>query len=104
RLHFEQRLHVLDGFLEHRQGVAAFRFFCDVFHGFIENRLRRGALAVIHHARNKLLYQIASVDGVSGNLPANYESLAWHFPDSPTFVRPWAVSRRISSAPACGSQ
>src|SRR5579872_4838674 len=78
RLHFEQRLDVLDGFLEERQSVAAFRFLRDVFHGLIENRLRRGALAVIHHARNKLLYQIASVDGVSGNLSTSYESLAWH--------------------------
>src|SRR5487761_12037 len=78
RLHFEQRLHILDGFLENCQGVAAFGLLRDIFHRLIENRLSGGALAVVHHAGNKLLYQIAAVDRVSGNFPANNKSLAWH--------------------------
>src|SRR5487761_244851 len=78
RLHFEQRLHIFDRLLENRQGVAAFGLLRDVFHRLIENRLSGGALAVVHHAGDKLLYQIAAVDRDSDKFPANNKTLAWH--------------------------
>src|SRR5271156_825489 len=54
RLHFQNRLAVLDGLLEQLERVVV-RGFRHLVHSLIEDGLRGCALAVVHHAGNKFL-------------------------------------------------
>src|ERR1700733_657981 len=101
RLHFQRRLAVLNGLLEQLERVVI-RLLRHLVHGVVENRLRRRALAVVHHARNKLLHQVAVIHRIARNLTPKNPTFAWHLFLLPlTSLRLWAASRRISSAPAC---
>src|SRR6266481_2804283 len=112
RLYFQDRLDVLDGLLERRQRIAI-GFLADLVHGAVENPLRRRAFSVPHHRIDELLHQIAAVHRIGRDLAPWNESFTWHaflllvsllLRFLATSARPWAAWRRISSAPACGSQ
>src|SRR6266849_5357030 len=109
RLHFQQRLHVLDGLLEKFQRVVV-ALLGHLVHGAVKHALRRGLLAFPHHRADELLDEIAAVDRVSGLCATADNSFAWHVSRvAPKILlltsgQPWAASLHTSSDLACDSQ
>src|SRR6266481_9005143 len=77
RLHFQHRLHVLDGFLENLQRVVV-ALLGDLVHGAVKHALRRRLLAFPHHRADELLDDVAVVDRVRGLCAPGDDSFAWH--------------------------
>src|SRR5690348_9716312 len=77
RLYLQHRLAVLDGLLEQLERVVV-RFLGHLIHRAVKNRLRGRALAVVHHARNKLLHEVAPVHRIARNLAPKNPSFSWH--------------------------
>src|SRR5882757_4997966 len=77
RLHFQQRLHVLDGFLENLQRVVVglLRY---LIHRAVKHALRRRLLAFPHHRANELLHNIAGIDRIGRLHSPENKSFAWH--------------------------
>src|SRR6266496_2062104 len=67
RLHFETRLDVVDRLLEHLQRIVAALFLDDV-EGLVNDALGSAALAVAHHAVDKLAHERALIDRVRRNI------------------------------------
>src|ERR1700674_1300763 len=116
RLHFQQRLHVLDGFLENFQRIVV-GLLGYLIHRAVKHALRRRLLAFPHHRADELLHNVAGIDRIGRLRSPENESFAWHGslsllrksfhaqPPSgclPSPAPPWAASRRISIVPACG--
>src|SRR4029077_5511863 len=77
RLHFQQRLHVLDGLLENLQWLVV-GLLGHLIHCAVKHALRRRLLALVHHRANKLFYDIAVVDRVGRLRSPKNKSFAWH--------------------------
>src|ERR1700689_5164187 len=77
RLHFQNRLAVLDGLLEQLKGIVVGGF-RHLVHGLIKNCLSRRALAVVHHAGNKFLHQITGVNRIARNFSTKNPAFTWH--------------------------
>src|SRR5438445_8195011 len=77
RLHFQQRLHVLDGLLENLQRVVVglLRY---LIHRAVKHALRRRLLAFPHHRADELLHNVAGIDRIGRLGPPENESFAWH--------------------------
>src|SRR5258708_10790941 len=117
RLNLQQRLHVLDGFLEYLQPIVV-GLLRHLIHRAVKHPLRRGLLAFPHHRADELLHNVAGIDRIGRLWSPENESFAWHcslsllrksFHAQPLSgcltspVRPWAASPRTSNVPACGS-
>src|SRR6266566_718808 len=118
RLHFQQRLHVLDGFLENLQRIVV-GLLRHLIHRAVKHALRRRLLAFPHHRADELLHNVAGIHRIGRLRSPENESFAWHrslsllrksFHVQPlsgclTSPRPlWAASRRTSIVPACDSR
>src|SRR6266853_1765544 len=77
RLHFQQRLHVLDGFLENLQRVVVglLRY---LIHRAVKHPLRRRLLAFPHHRADELLHNVAGIDRIGRLHSPENKSFAWH--------------------------
>src|SRR5208282_3788877 len=93
RLHFEHRLAILDGLLKELERVVV-RFLRHLVHRLVKNRLRSGTLAVVHHAGNKLLHEIAAINRISRNLSAKNPSFSRH-PETLSYYF-WAAFGRLA--------
>src|ERR1700682_382998 len=117
RLDFQQRFHVLDGFLENLQRIVV-GLLRHLIHRAVKHALRRRLLAFPHHRADELLHNVAGIDRIGRLRSPENESFAWHcslsllrnaFHAQPPSgcltspARPWAASRRTSIVPACGS-
>src|SRR5712692_10218252 len=116
RLHFQQRLHVLDGFLEYLQRVVV-GLLRHLIHRAVKHALRRRLLAFPHHRADELLHNVAGIDRIGRLRSPENKSFAWHcslsllrksFHAQPLSgcltspARPWAASRRTWIVLACG--
>src|SRR5260370_16865054 len=106
RLHFQQRLHVLDGFLENFQRIVV-GLLRHLVHRAVEHALRRRLLAFPHHRADELLHNVAGIDRIGRLRSPENESFAWHCSLSllclTLLPRPWAASRHTSIALAYDS-
>src|SRR5438552_2236624 len=117
RLYFQQRLHVLDGFLENFQRIVV-GLIRHLIHRAVKHALRRRLLAFPHHRTDELLHDVAGVDRIGRLRSPENESFAWHGSLSllrksfhaqalslhlTSPARPWVASRRTLIVPACGS-
>src|SRR5260370_25371199 len=110
RLHFQQRLHVLDGFLENFQRVVV-GLLRHLVHRAIKHALRRRLLAFPHHRADELLHNVAGIDRIGRLHSPENKSFAWHCSLSllqtlfclTSPPRPWAASLHTSIVPACDS-
>src|SRR5258707_1084628 len=109
RLHFQHRLHVLDGLLENLQCVVV-ALLGHLVHGAVKHALRGGLLAFPHHRADELLDEIAAIDRVSGLCATADDSFTWHVSRfAPKILlltsgRPWGASLHTSSGLACDSR
>src|SRR5881296_3005374 len=76
-LHFQQRFHVLDGFLENLQGIVV-GLLRHLVHRAIKHALRRRLLAFPHHRADELLHNVAGIDRVGRLRSPENKSFAWH--------------------------
>src|SRR5712664_2868588 len=110
RLHFQQRLHVLDGFLENFQRIVV-GLLRHLVHRAVKHALRRRLLAFPHHRADELLHNVAGIHRIGRLHSPENKSFAWHCSLSllQTFFclssppRPWAASLHTSNVPACDS-
>src|SRR6266446_1525784 len=132
RLHFQQRLHVLDSLLENLQRVVV-GLLRHLIHRAVKHALCRRLLAFPHHRADELLHNVVGVDRIGRLHSPENKAFTWHcslsllhlffkaelltalsialralfqFPISASTTlppRPWAASRRTLNAPACGS-
>src|SRR5258708_7742543 len=77
RLHFQQRLHVLDGFLENLQRIVV-GLLRHLIHRAVKHPLRRGLLAFPHHRADELLHNVAGIDRIGRLRSPETKSFAWH--------------------------
>src|SRR6202012_5254207 len=98
RLHFQQRLAVLDGFLEELERVIAAALFLKVLHRLVEDGLRGRLLAAPHHRVHKLGHQRRSVNRIRRNFPLRNVPFSWHKSSNP-----WRFSRP-THCPSPGSE
>src|SRR3990172_3933639 len=77
RFHFQHRLDVFHGLIEHLQRLVM-GLLADLFHGAVKDALRGRALAVPHHRINELLHQVAVIDRVTRYRAPRNESFARH--------------------------
>src|SRR5712692_5020978 len=77
RLHFQQRLHVLDGFLEYLQRVVV-GLLRHLIHRAVKHALRRRLLAFPHHRADELLHNVAGIDRIGRLRSPENKSFAWH--------------------------
>src|SRR6266446_6901994 len=77
RFHFQQRLHVLDGFLENLQRIVV-GLLRHLIHRAIKHSLRRRFLAFPHHRADELLHNVAGIDRIGRLCSPENESFAWH--------------------------
>src|SRR5437762_2043943 len=77
RLYFQQRLHVLDGFLENFQRIVV-GLLGHLIHRAVKHALRRRLLAFPHHRTDELLHDVAGVDRIGRLRSPENESFAWH--------------------------
>src|SRR6266702_4556344 len=118
RLHFQQRLHVLDGFLDYLQRIVV-GLLRHLIHGAVKHALRRRLLAFPHHRADELLHNVAGIHRIGRLCSPENESFAWHRslsllrksfhvqPLSGCLTSPpplWAASPRTSIVPACDSR
>src|SRR6266403_4257313 len=96
RLDLDGRLHVVDGRLEHLQGVLLAPVL-DRHQGGVHDLLGRRLLAADHHDVDELRHQPASVLRIRQHL-----ALRGPRPSHGARLRPWWPWRRISSGSACG--
>src|SRR4029077_8061550 len=103
RLHFQKRLHVLDGLLENFQGIVV-GLLGYLIHRAVKHTLRGRLLAFPHHRADELLHDVAGIDRIDRLRSPENKSFAWHCSLSllTSLARPWAASRRTSNVPACG--
>src|SRR6266851_638345 len=104
RLHFQQRLHVLDGLLENLQSVVV-GFLRHLIHRAVKHALRRRLLAFPHHRADELLHDVAGIDRIGRLGSPENKSFAWHCSLSllTSPLRPSAASRHTLNVPACDS-
>src|SRR5882762_1111604 len=110
RLHFQQRLHVLDGLLENFQRIVV-GLLRHLIHRAVKHALRRRLLAFPHHRADELLHNVAGIHRIGRLHSPENKSFAWHCSLSllQTFFcltsppRPWAASLHTSNVPACDS-
>src|SRR5258708_16226852 len=110
RLHFQQRLHVLDGLLENLQRIVV-GLLRNLIHRAVKHALRRRLLAFPHHRADELLHNVAGIDRIGRLHSPENKSFAWHCSLSllQTFFcltsppRPCAASLHTSNVPPCGS-
>src|SRR5713226_181695 len=77
RLHFQHRLHVLDGLLENLQRIVV-ALLRHLVHGAVKHALRGGLLAFPHHRADELLDEVAVVHRIVGLCAPADDSFAWH--------------------------
>src|SRR5713226_7782921 len=77
RLHFQQRLHVLDGFLENLQRIVV-GLLRHLIHRAVKHALRRRLLAFPHHRADELLHNVAGIDRIGRLRSPENKSFAWH--------------------------
>src|ERR1700674_5193175 len=77
RFHFQQRLHVLDGFLENLQGIVV-GLLRHLIHRAVKHALRRRLLAFPHHRADELLHDVAGIDRIGCLWSPENKSFAWH--------------------------
>src|SRR6266567_2894871 len=77
RLHFQQRLHVLDGLLENLQCIVV-GLLRHLIHRAVKHALRRRLLAFPHHRADELLHNVAGIDRIGRLRSPENESFAWH--------------------------
>src|SRR6202140_2111909 len=77
RLDFQQRFHVLDGFLENLQRIVV-GLLRHLIHRAVKHALRRRLLAFPHHRADELLHDVAGIDRIGRLRSPEYESFAWH--------------------------
>src|SRR5208283_3104378 len=77
RLHFEQRLGVLDRLLEQLESFVA-ALFLHLGQGFVKDALSGRALALPHHRVNELRHQIRAIDGIGRHGPFGGMSFTRH--------------------------
>src|SRR5712692_5872016 len=77
RLHFQQRLHVLDGFLENLQGIVV-GLLGHLVHRAVKHALGRRLLAFPHHRTDELLHNVAGIDRIGRLRSPENKSFAWH--------------------------
>src|SRR6266403_3227178 len=77
RLHFQHRLHVLDGLLENLQCVVV-ALLRHLVHGAVKHALRGGLLAFPHHRADELLDEVAVIHRVRSLCAPADDSFAWH--------------------------
>src|SRR5260370_18323344 len=78
-LHFQQRLHVLDGFLENLQRIVV-GLLRHLIHRAVKHPLRRRLLAFPHHRPDELLHNVAGVDRFGVLCSPENRSLPCHCP------------------------
>src|SRR6266850_5669496 len=100
-LHFQQRLHVLDGLLEYLQSVVV-GLLRHLIHRPVKHALRRRLLAFPHHRADELLHNVAGIDRIGRLRSPENESFAWHCSLSllTSPLRPSAASRHTLNVPA----
>src|SRR5208282_208266 len=77
RLHFQQRLGVLDRLGEQLQGLVA-ALFLQFLERLIKNAFGSRFLALPHHRVDELRHQIRSIDGIGIDRPLWGMSFSWH--------------------------
>ncbi len=77
RLHFQQRLAVLDGLLEELERFVA-AFLLQLGHGAIKDGLRGGLLARPHHAVDELVGQRRAVHRIGRQFAFRDVTFSWH--------------------------
>src|SRR5712692_2185610 len=77
RLHFQQRLYVLDGFLENLQGIVV-GLLRHLVHRAVKHALGRRLLAFPHHRADEFLHNVAGIDRIGRLRPPENKSFAWH--------------------------
>src|SRR5205085_3101197 len=77
RLHFQQRLGILDGLLEQLQRFIATTVL-QLLHGFVEDALRGGLLAVPHHRVDELIDQRRAVHRIGETFAFSYVTFSRH--------------------------
>src|SRR5467141_5101079 len=104
RLHFQQRLHVLDGLLENFQRIVV-GLLRHLIHRAVKHALRRRLLAFPHHRTDELLHDVAGIDRIGRLGSPENKSFAWHCSLSllTSPLRPSAASRHTLNVPACDS-
>src|SRR6267154_733529 len=117
RLHFQQRLYVLDGLLENLQGIVV-GLLRHLIHRAVKHALRRRLLTFPHHRADELFHNVAGIDRIGRLRSPENESFAWHCSLSllqksfhaqalslhlTSPAPPWVASRRTLIVPACGS-
>src|SRR6266567_5033975 len=76
-LHFQQRLHVLDGLLENLQCIVV-GLLRHLIHRAVKHALRRRLLAFPHHRADELLHNVAGIHRIGRLRSPENESFAWH--------------------------
>src|ERR1035438_9709249 len=89
RLHFQQRLDILDSLLEQLQRVVA-RALPDLVHRVVEDALRHGLLALPHHRVDKFLDQCGAIYRILRHFPNFNASSSWHIDSCGLRLRPLA--------------
>src|SRR6266478_4962651 len=104
RLHFQQRFHVLDGFLENFQRIVV-GLLRHLVHRAVKHALRRRLLAFPHHRADELLHDVAGIDRIGRLRSPENKSFAWHCSLSllTSPPRPSAASRHTLNVPAFDS-
>src|SRR5207245_4085518 len=77
RLYFQQRLHVLDGFLENLQRIVV-GLLRHLIHRAVKHALGRGLLAFPHHRADELLHNVAGIDRIGRLRSPEHKTFAWH--------------------------
>src|SRR5712664_745938 len=77
RLHFQQRLHVLNGLLENFQRIVV-GLLRHLIHRAVKHPLRRRLLAFPHHRADELLHNVAGIDRIGRLWSPENKSFAWH--------------------------
>src|SRR5229473_2523510 len=76
-LHLQQRLHVLDGFLENFQRIVV-GLLRNLIHRAVKHALRCRLLAFPHHRADELLHNVAGIDRIGRLYSPENKSFAWH--------------------------
>src|SRR5713226_9597290 len=95
RLHFQQRLHVLDGLLENLQCIVV-GLLRHLIHRAVKHPLRRRLLAFPHHRADELLHNVAGIDRIGRLCPPENESFAWHC--SLSLLRQFFTSQMLAAS------
>src|SRR6266403_1891153 len=97
RLHFQQRLHVLDGLLENLQRIVV-GLLRHLIHRAVKHALRRRLLAFPHHRADELLHNVAGIDRIGRLCSPENESFAWHC--SLSLLRQFFTAQLLFTSPS----